>query len=355
MLTMALLVVAVAAPAATVTLRNNCGYTVYPGVYPANLYSNGGWSMAPGATVSFNISGSGRLWGRTGCNGASPAQCATGSCGGSGLQCAGTTGYPNTSLFEFTINASGTDWYNVSYVDAIDNTITVTTTAGCLSPSSCNNAVKTNCPAGLRSGDTCLSPCTRYNTDQFCCRGAYGTPQTCNTSVWSAEAQAYLNNIHTYCPYSYAFAYDEPSGALRTCPTGTNYNVNFCGGGGSASPGGPAGFTHCANENGTCSFSGMQSVAYGANGAFSYRMPTGSIACNNATFGDPIYGVVKACYRKPATHCANENWTCSFSGTQSVAYGANGSFSYRTATGSIACNNATFGDPIVGVVKACYY
>jgi hypothetical protein len=119
--------------------------------------------------------------------------------------------------------------------------------------------------------------------------------------------------------------------------------------------GGPAGFTHCANENGTCSFSGMQSVAYGANGAFSYRMPTNSIACNNASFGDPIFGVAKACYRKLATHCANENGTCSFGGTQSVAYGANGSFSYRIATGSIACNNATFGDPIPGVVKSCYW
>src|SRR5258706_16345383 len=45
----------------------------------------------------------------------------------------------------------------------------------------------------------------------------------------------------------------------------------------------------------------------------------------------------------------------SFSGTASVAYGANGAFNYKTATGSIACNNATFGDPIFGTVKACYY
>ena len=220
--------------AAVVNLRNNCGYTVYPGIYPANLYQNGGWSMAPGASVSFNVSGSGRLWGRTGCNtSTSPAQCTTGQCGGTGLQCAGTTGVPNTSLFEFTINANGTDWYNVSYVDAIDNTITVTTSnTSCINPSTCNAAVKTNCPAGLRSGDVCLSPCTRYNTDQFCCRGAYGTPDTCNTSTWTAEAQTYLNNIHNYCPYSYAYAYDEPSGALRTCPTGTSYNVTFCGSGG---------------------------------------------------------------------------------------------------------------------------
>jgi hypothetical protein len=124
---------------------------------------------------------------------------------------------------------------------------------------------------------------------------------------------------------------------------------------GGASSGGPSGFAHCANENGTCSFSALASTAYGANGSFNYKMTTSNIACNNATFTDPIPGVVKACYQRAPVQCASENGTCSFSGTRSVAYGAAGTFSYRTATGSIACNNATFTDPIPGVVKACYY
>jgi hypothetical protein len=55
------------------------------------------------------------------------------------------------------------------------------------------------------------------------------------------------------------------------------------------------GWTRCAVENGTCSFSGTREVRYGANGVFAYRTATGSIACNNATFGDPVYGAVKAC------------------------------------------------------------
>jgi hypothetical protein len=33
--------------AATVTVKNNCSYTIYPGMYPAT-YSNGGWTMAAG-------------------------------------------------------------------------------------------------------------------------------------------------------------------------------------------------------------------------------------------------------------------------------------------------------------------
>src|SRR5687768_11774800 len=224
----------------TFTVRNNCGYTVYPGIYPASTYSNGGWSMAPGAQVSFTVPDGniGRLWGRTGCNTASPAQCTTGSCGGTGLQCAGTTGFPNTSLFEWNMNAGGTDWYNISYVDAVNNPMGVqVSNSSCYSPNTCSNSVLTNCPADLRSGTTCLSPCTRYNTDQYCCRGAYGTPQTCIVSQWAASAQTYVNNIHNYCPRQYAYAYDEVSGgALHTCATGTNYTVTFCPAGGGVPP-----------------------------------------------------------------------------------------------------------------------
>ena len=41
--------------------------------------------------------------------------------------------------------------------------------------------------------------------------------------------------------------------------------------------------------------------------------------------------------------------------TAVVYYGANGKFNARGgATGNVACNNATFGDPIPGTVKACW-
>lgn len=218
--------------ATSFTVRNNCSYTVYPGVFPASTFQNGGWTLPPGASSTFTVpSGSvGRLWGRTGCDTASPARCTTGSCGGTGLQCAGTTGQPNTSLFEWNINASGTDWYDVSYVDAVDNPIGVTVSnASCVSPSTCSATVLTSCPADLKSGNVCLSPCTRYNTDQFCCRGAFGTPSTCVVSAWAASAQTYVNNLHNFCPREYSYAYDEVAGgALQTCPTGANYTITFC-------------------------------------------------------------------------------------------------------------------------------
>jgi hypothetical protein len=218
--------------ATTFTVRNNCTYTVFPGVFPASTFQNGGWTLAPGASSTFTVpSGSiGRLWGRTGCDGSSPARCATGSCGGTGLQCAGTTGQPNTSLFEWNINASGTDWYDVSYVDAIDNPIGVTVSnPSCVSPAACSTAVLSSCPTELRSGSACLSPCTRFNTDQFCCRGAFGTPASCVVANWSATAQTYVNNVHNFCPRQYSYAYDEVAGgALQTCPTGANFTITFC-------------------------------------------------------------------------------------------------------------------------------
>lgn len=61
----------------------------------------------------------------------------------------------------------------------------------------------------------------------------------------------------------------------------------------------PAGYTFCANEGERCSFAGVADVAYGANGQFNYQYGIrGGIDCNNAVFGDPIVGVRKACYIK---------------------------------------------------------
>ncbi|MFI6077376.1 trehalase family glycosidase [Actinoplanes sp. NPDC051343] len=125
-----------------------------------------------------------------------------------------------------------------------------------------------------------------------------------------------------------------------------------------ASPTGP----QCAAENGTCAFSGLMTVAYGANGSYKFAtLGSGGTACTNAVFGDPIANTAKACYllSPPPTFaswtaCAAENGTCSFSGTHEVAFGANGRYSFGSFTGSTPCTNAVFGDPVSGQVKACY-
>ena len=55
------------------------------------------------------------------------------------------------------------------------------------------------------------------------------------------------------------------------------------------------------------------------------------------------------------TQCAGENQYCSFFGTRTVQYGANGVYVYRTITNGTTCSNAIFGDPIFGVAKHCSY
>ena len=117
----------------------------------------------------------------------------------------------------------------------------------------------------------------------------------------------------------------------------------------------------CSSEGGTCSFTGVMTVAYGANGGYAYATLGGGTSCSNAVFGDPAVGSVKSCYVIGAppsfttwTNCSGENGTCSFSGTHEVAYGANGRYFYGSFTGGTGCGNSVFGDPDSGVVKACY-
>lgn len=67
----------------------------------------------------------------------------------------------------------------------------------------------------------------------------------------------------------------------------------------------------CANENGTCTFTGKKQVCYGANGYYNCITATNSASCNNTTFGDPASGKVKACYlsSNPVTYTQKDEFT----------------------------------------------
>jgi hypothetical protein len=60
-------------------------------------------------------------------------------------------------------------------------------------------------------------------------------------------------------------------------------------------PAEPTSWVKCADENGTCNFSGTRWVRYGANGFYTYRNASNSISCSNRAFGDPYYGTGKVC------------------------------------------------------------
>jgi hypothetical protein len=117
----------------------------------------------------------------------------------------------------------------------------------------------------------------------------------------------------------------------------------------------------CADENGICSYSGVMTVAYGANGTYKYATVGSPVSCSNTYFGDPTPGAAKSCYLMDApptfvtwTDCAAENGSCQAAGTHEIAYGANGHYFYGTFTGGTPCTNAVFGDPASGTPKNCY-
>jgi hypothetical protein len=102
------------------------------------------------------------------------------------------------------------------------------------------------------------------------------------------------------------------------------------------------------------------SIAYGADGAFNFITLAGTpgefspFSCNNATFGDPAPGKPKACYFVPYIKQVDEGGSFVNNSFTPLIYGANGKFVYVASSGTVSCSNATFGDPIPGVPKACY-
>lgn len=183
------------------------------------------------------------------------------------------------------------------------------------------------------------------------CADEGGTCTVSGSAVVAFGAGAYLFRQASgsiSCAGS-AFGSDPAYGLLKSCYV--------------APSGGPSGYSACATEGGTCSLSGVRMMAYGANGAFNYRLLSGSATCTNTALGgDPYIGILKSCYTAPDgtpaggwTQCASETGSCSLAGTQAIAFGANGSFTSMLAGGTVGCSNSAFsGDPVQGTAKSCY-
>jgi len=121
-----------------------------------------------------------------------------------------------------------------------------------------------------------------------------------------------------------------------------------------------AGYSQCSGEGETCTFTGTVDIAYGANGKFNFlrNQSGGSVACNNGTFGDPIYGTVKACYVKqvltpeptvavtgvtvtPASAALSVGSTSSLTATVQPSNASNKSVSWSSSNTGVATVNAS--------------
>ena len=88
---------------------------------------------------------------------------------------------------------------------------------------SCTVDLNPGCPDDLKVMDganvvACKSSCVVYNTDEYCCRGAFNDPNVCKSSP---SAQYFKGN----CPFAYSYAYNDGT-SLFTCQN-TDYNITF--------------------------------------------------------------------------------------------------------------------------------
>ncbi|KAA8546368.1 hypothetical protein F0562_002893 [Nyssa sinensis] len=213
------------------TLVNDCKETIWPAITPGQNFGGGGFELKSGQSIVLTAppGWSGRIWGRTGCkfdkNG--NGSCETGRCGTS-LKCT-ASGETPSSLAEFTLAEfvlSKLDFYDVSLVDGFNLPLVVTplngkgncSTAGCVAD------LRPNCPEKLAvkaNGKiiACRSACDVFNTDEYCCKGAFGNSATC-------QPTSYSKLFKQACPKAYSYAYDDPS-SIFTC-SGTDYVIRFC-------------------------------------------------------------------------------------------------------------------------------
>uniref|UniRef100_A0AC35UF57 Pathogenesis-related protein 5-like n=1 Tax=Rhabditophanes sp. KR3021 TaxID=114890 RepID=A0AC35UF57_9BILA len=189
------------ASAVRIEITNHCDHTIWSGIQGSTLPENGGFQLNSGQSKSINVPdrwSAGRIWARTGCN--NNMDCETGFCKNN-VQCGGAGGRPPASLAEFTLGGHGNqDYYDVSLVDGYN-----------------------------RQTVGCNSACTKFNTDQYCCRGAFNAPQTCKSSTWPVNYPKYFKD---QCPTAYSYAYDDEKSTFVCRGSGgrisPDYRVTFC-------------------------------------------------------------------------------------------------------------------------------
>ncbi|CAI0435655.1 unnamed protein product [Linum tenue] len=220
----------------TFTITNQCDYTVWPGILSnadvAPLPTTG-FALQKGETrtISPPASWGGRLWGRTHCSEDSTGKfsCITGDCGSGKVECSGAGAAPPATLAEFKLDGyGGQDFFDVSLVDGYNLPVLVSPQGGSgqnCSSTGCVVDLNGACPSDLKvvseagEGVACKSACEAFRQPQYCCDGAYATPDTCKPTSYSL---AFKNA----CPRAYSYAYDDKTSTF-TCSS-ADYAITFC-------------------------------------------------------------------------------------------------------------------------------
>ncbi|KAK7029384.1 hypothetical protein VNI00_014638 [Paramarasmius palmivorus] len=241
--------------ARTVTVKNNCGYTVWPAVHtfePLQYVSYSEFVRFSPTLIVEMLSQTNQLAGKpiqvtsgasTGTRddigirvaqivtSAGSGSCLTGDCEG-GLECVGSY-QPPTTVAEWTFGQTG-DFYDVSVVDGFNIPMAITNNMNC-PDASCPVDLNQNCPEVLRGPTDSEGQAVGCNSDCLvdpnpsdspsCCTGSHSTPATCPPSR-IPHYSFFKNN----CPRALAFAYDELSGGTLGPCAGKrpDYTLTFC-------------------------------------------------------------------------------------------------------------------------------
>uniref|UniRef100_A0A0D9XJN7 Thaumatin-like protein n=1 Tax=Leersia perrieri TaxID=77586 RepID=A0A0D9XJN7_9ORYZ len=229
-------------PVHGVTFRivNKCPFPIWPATAPNTghpILADGGFLLPSGQSrrVKSPPTWTGRFWARTGCTNTNTttnhAYCLTGDCAGR-LACNGTVGSPPATLVEFNLqndNTTSFASYDVSLVDGYNIPVSVwpkpvTTDRKCVI-AGCGKDVNAACPPELqvKAGKVvvgCKSACVAFGSDALCCRGEYGTAETCRGSVYSRM-------FREACPAYVSYPYDAAAAVATRC-YGQEYVVAFC-------------------------------------------------------------------------------------------------------------------------------
>ncbi|CAN0872005.1 PR5-like receptor kinase [Linum grandiflorum] len=222
----------------TFTITNECDHTVWPGILSsadAPPLSTTGFPLQKGETRSISAPASwgGRMWARTHCSDDSSTgkfSCLTGDCGSGKMECSGSGAIPPATLVEFKLDGyDGQDFFDVSLVDGYNLPVLVSPQGGSgqnCSSTGCMVDLNGACPSDMKvttsagEGVACKSACEAFRQPQYCCNGAYSTPDTCPPTSYSL---AFKNK----CPRAYSYAYDDKTSTF-TCTSAHSYSITFC-------------------------------------------------------------------------------------------------------------------------------
>jgi hypothetical protein len=223
-----------------VTFVNKTSQTIWVAAAPnaSTPLAATGWVLPVGRSVTIaapnNLNT--RFWGRTGCvfNSDGTGHCQTGDCGGL-LECKGWGTIPAT-LAEVNFDAwDGMDFYDVSMVDGSNLPMYINVSggsaanqvssdgcipAGCTSPVDCPSALQVTAGGSVVG---CISPCARFDTDQYCCRGPWAPRADCDPAKWPVDYAAVFKRAE---PYAYSYV-DDDATSVYVCKGRCNYRIVF--------------------------------------------------------------------------------------------------------------------------------